>query len=966
MKQELRNIEADLQSPKIRSSKELPQSSEKLINIISGWRSAFDAISDVILVYDSNFLVVNANYSATVFFKQISEQLIGQSYLQLFDKSTFISDQCLLKQVKETNRHYEIEIRVANSDKWMLSSADPILDDKGNMLGIVHLIRDITKTKQTQNMLRISKERLELALKGADLGMWDWDIETGKVVFNHRWAQMLGYLVKDIEPHIRSWEMLVHPDDNAQTSELLNAHLQGKSASYESEHRLKTKMGDWKWILDRGKIVQRDENGKPLRMTGTHLDITEQKNLARKIEENQINLRSFFDSVENLLSVMDMRGTVLEVNRSLTERLGYTREELIGKNILTLHPEQYHLEAQETVLKMVEGSVKSCPLPLVTKDGMYIPAETYVVRGLWSGLDVLFCVSKDISAIKESEEKFYKAFHSNAALMAISTVGDGCFIDVNEQFCTTLGYSHDDVIGKTPEQINLFVDHHQRNEVKKAILESSSIKDVNIAVRDRLGRIRYGLFSADILNLQNGEFLLTVMNDITDRKLAEDALKQVNSSLELEVGRRTADLNEANLRMKDEITLRRRAEETLRYRLSIEVAMAKSSKLFLSSDTVDINEVLGILGIAVSANRAYIFEFDTNLNRMDNTYEWCDQLTTPEKDNLQGIDTAIMPWWFGKLIRNEVIIINDVAKMPPEAKTEQDVLSAQLIKSLLVVPMFWSSGELAGFMGFDDTSNCRVWLHEDIDALKVMAKMTMLYWEHKNAKRESTLHQEQLTALSGRLLQMREQERKNIAREIHDELGTVLTVMKFDLSWLGKRISSAYSEIQAKIVSMSKTIDDMIIMVQKICTELRPGLLDNMGLIAAIEWHIAEFQKRTEIQCEIDLPESLILESKNTIDIFRIFQELLTNVARHSGAGNVAVRLYVEDEVLTLTIEDDGCGIGNESIDASNSLGLIGIRERVKYLNGKFSITGVRGTGTMVVVSIPFTGKDNNDTSIDM
>ena len=136
---------------------------------------------------------------------------------------------------------------------------------------------DISDRVRIREALRKSEERVSLALEGAELGLWDWDIETGAVVFNERWAGMLGYTVAEIEPHVRSWEKLVHPEDMLSVKETLSAHLEGRTPYYESEHRLLAKSGDWIWILDKGKVTDRDEQGRPRRVAGTHLDLSERK-----------------------------------------------------------------------------------------------------------------------------------------------------------------------------------------------------------------------------------------------------------------------------------------------------------------------------------------------------------------------------------------------------------------------------------------------------------------------------------------------------------------------------------------------------------------------------------------------------------------------------------------------------------------------------------------------------------------
>lgn len=160
------------------------------------------------------------------------------------------------------------------------------------------LTSEIAEREITEKALRESEERLGLTLKGAELGTWDWDIPTGKVRFNERWAAMLGYTLDEIEPHVDFWENLLHPDDASAVMQVLTAQLEGRTPIYQTEHRLLTKSGEWKWILDTGKVVERDEQGDPVRAVGTHQDITERKlaeealqQSKRRLEETLAELR---------------------------------------------------------------------------------------------------------------------------------------------------------------------------------------------------------------------------------------------------------------------------------------------------------------------------------------------------------------------------------------------------------------------------------------------------------------------------------------------------------------------------------------------------------------------------------------------------------------------------------------------------------------------------------------------------
>ena len=222
-------------------------------------------------------------------------------------------------------------------------------------------------------------------------------------------------------------------------------------------------------------------------------------------------------------------------------------------------------------------------------------------------------------------------------------------------------------------------------------------------------------------------------------------------------------------------------------------------------------------------------------------------------------------------------------------------------------------------------------------------------WEdHLNNSRE------QLRALAARLQVVREEERTQIARQIHDELGQQLTGFKMDLSWLSKKLPKTNKSLGNKTESMMKLIDEAIQSVRKISSELRPGILDDLGLVAAIEWQAQDFQKRSGIKCELKLNlKEIDLDRNLSTAVFRIFQETLTNVIRHAKATRVKTTLVKKNGKLELKVEDNGKGIGQNKIFDSKSLGLVGMRERILPWQGQIDIHGIRGQGTTVRVIIP-------------
>ncbi|MEJ2696983.1 MAG: PAS domain S-box protein [Candidatus Sulfobium sp.] len=227
--------------------------------------------------------------------------------------------------------------------------------------------------------------------------------------------------------------------------------------------------------------------------------------------------------------------------------------------------------------------------------------------------------------------------------------------------------------------------------------------------------------------------------------------------------------------------------------------------------------------------------------------------------------------------------------------------------------------------------------------------------EKKKAADEIKRSREQLRKLFAHAQSVREEERTRISREIHDELGQALTALKMDLSWIIKRLDRSQETLHRKARDMSKLIDMNIQAVKRISSELRPGLLDVLGLTAALEWQIKEFHQRTGIKCKLRVtPPEISPDKEMSTTIFRIFQETLTNVARHAGAGRVTVRLERKAGDLVLQVKDDGCGITDRQISSPTSIGLMGMKERANFLGGRIGIKGERDKGTTVTVVFPF------------
>ncbi len=214
---------------------------------------------------------------------------------------------------------------------------------------------------------------------------------------------------------------------------------------------------------------------------------------------------------------------------------------------------------------------------------------------------------------------------------------------------------------------------------------------------------------------------------------------------------------------------------------------------------------------------------------------------------------------------------------------------------------------------------------------------------------------EQLRELSARLQSVREEERTHLARVIHDELGQALTGLKMDVAWLQKHLDQQQPALLEKTRAMSDLIDIIVQAVRRIATELRPGILD-LSLVATIEWQLQEFQTRSGIKSKlIRAPEETTLDADGATTVFRIFQEILTNVTRHAQATRIEVSIEENATFLTLQVRDNGRGITDSDIHSPKSIGLLGMQERARLRAGEVHFQSTPGKGTTVTVRLPLT-----------
>lgn len=301
-----------------------------------------------------------------------------------------------------------------------------------------------------------------------------------------------------------------------------------------------------------------------------------------------------------------------------------------------------------------------------------------------------------------------------------------------------------------------------------------------------------------------------------------------------------------------------------------------------------------------------------------------------------------------------------------EIRSEVDGLARAHRQKVDTANQQWTSDiEIARFgmqlmTAFTVTLLLVVWLLARRDARQREERRLQLAGERTRLQTLVEERTAQLSELSNHLQDVREDEKSKLARDIHDELGGILVSAKMDVAWVEERLQAQNPEYATRLARAQKVLDDGVDIKRRIIEELRPTLLDNLGLSAALDWQVHEICDRAELACMIEMPDDdSMIPPGTAIALFRIVQEALTNIVKYASAKTVSVDLLIADDNITLVISDDGVGIADSAQDNTLAHGINGMRQRVSALRGEFSIRRGAGGGTQIELSVPLTTKTN-------
>jgi PAS domain S-box-containing protein len=681
-----------------------------------------------------------------------------------------------------------------------------------------------------------------------------------------------------------------------------------------------------------------DACGVAVGIVGGGRDISNTYEIEEMLKASVENFRIFFETIDDMIFIADPQGKVFHVNCAVTRKLGYSYEEIKGMHVLEVHPLDKRKEAEEIFGDMFAGRRDFCPLPLARKDTSLLPVETRVWFGKWDGADCIFGISKDLSREQELLQKLNRVFEVNPTLMAISRIDNRIFTEVNRAFLDTLGYTSDELVGKSSADLNLFVDHETQVKIAEELLATGVVRNQELRVRKKNGEIVTGLFSGETIESQGTKFFLTVMTDIT-----------------------------INKRFEQELMLRADFQ-----RILMNLA---TDYINLPLDAVDaaINRSLREIGEFVSADRAYIFDYDFDRGTTSNSYEWCRKGISPQIENLQDVPVEAVPEWVETHRQGHMLIIPDVSAMPDDSGTKA-ILEPQEICSLATIPLM-AGDSCIGFVGFDSVAHTKTYTEVEISLLQLFSQMLVNFRtrERQQMALEAAKEQADIANLAkSRFL-------AGMSHEIRTPINGILGYLHLlesretDPELLGfiKRINSSSR-------TLATLIDDILDV-----SKIEAGRLEveniSFDLRAAVEDAVSSFALRAadkglvlDIALHDDVPYLVL---GDPLRLRQVLNNLISNALKFTETGSVLVDVSIassspeRNEVL-FSVRDNGIGMDEETIgrlfrpfvqaDGSSTrkyggtgLGLSISKNLVELMGGSISVESLPARGSDFRFTLP-------------
>ncbi len=707
----------------------------------------------------------------------------------------------------------------------------------------------------------------------------------------------------------------------------------------------------------------------------------EVEKLLEDVKESEERFRMLVESTRDFFYEFDSNGRATYISPQAQDFIGFTTDELIGRSLDQFVSEEEIPEAREMFSRwMSGGEVAMHEMNVVHRDGTVLPIEVQSSPVIRNGkIAGIRGIARDILQRKRMEEELrrsqdiFRMFMDSATDLIILFDSDLNIIDINQKILEFLpnGKTLKNVIGKPITFLAPDLKKSGRYEGYQNVIESGQ----PLAYDDVMTHPKWGNRHFSVRAFKVGDGMGMIATDITEKKKAEEELRDSEEKwrsltenspdfillLDTNLIVRFINYMLPGLEKEDFLGTplydHNRPEDRATVKKLLQKVLKKGGVENYEFEYKSPDGKPFFMEMRVAPRRLHdeIIGLTINAQDISKRKEAEGALRKSEKKYRDLVDTAIVGI-IQTTLDGEILFVNRALASIAGFHTPEEMIA---------------EGALPRYKYPRDREEWIEKLREDrrvdnfeAEFLKrgggtgwglmsstlegdVITTITVDITERK-------MVEDQLRKLSGHLRRVREDERTQIAREVHDELGQTLTALKMDMAWLKKRMDKGQRPIHKKINAMAKLVEREIEVVKELSARLRPGMLDDLGLAAAIEWQAEEFQKRTGIPCKLTIdPEDLVLDRDLSTAIFRIFQEALTNVTRHARATKVRASLKGESASVELIIEDNGVGIREDQMSEPQSFGIIGMRERVHSWGGEITIRGRHGKGTKVTVKVP-------------
>ncbi|MGB8983755.1 MAG: PAS domain S-box protein [Anaerolineales bacterium] len=618
--------------------------------------------------------------------------------------------------------------------------------------------------------------------------------------------------------------------------------------------------------------------------------------------------------------VVDNDFRYLVAEGPVTDAFGLSREMLEGRTVSEVFPDERGKRMEERLQRVFAGETIS----FETKHNGHVYWTQ--LAPLLDSIGQAIILTLDITERKQAEAALHDSEERLRAILSQATAGivrkdaEGRLTFVNDAFCNMVGYSQAELLGKTIWELT----HQEDIEENRRLFDHLMLEGVPFKLEKRLirrdGSVLWVDVSVSPLMDAAGkpQSAVAVEVDITARKKAEEDLQQLNMQLESRVQKRTATIQAMNQTLRDEITERKRIEEALR--TSEAAARGNEEKLRTLFDLLPVGiSFLDLQGKVIQINSALLDIVKLSKDELFHQAYKARRYIHPD-----GTPMPLTEFASARALR--------------ENRTIYNVETGIILEDGEVI---WTSVSAAPV----DVA--------DVGVVVVTVDIT----ENKHAEQALQESHRRLQILSQRLVEVQEEERRALARELHDRVGQTLAALNINLIIISDQLSAeAASQIGPRLNDSMKLVSETIALVRDVMTDLRPAVLDDYGLEAALESHVSEFKSRYNIQVVVEKPDLPIPRLGPSVEMtfLRIVQEALMNIARHAQASEVHLSIRREAEAVCISVEDNGIGIDSwQHANRPGSHGLTIMRERAEAFGGTLKVSSVPGKGTRVEVSIP-------------